>query len=195
MKRQFTFSQYRTIDLALFAGMLLLFEFLIVTAATKWFPAQPYIVSVVGAVAAIVMMRWGPFGAIHAVLGGAIFCLMSGAGAEDYIIYCAGNLLSLLSLLLIRWFGEAQIRQKPLLAMLYAFTTQLLMQVGRMLVAFVLGHPFINCVGFITTDVLSWIFTMVIIWIVRNVDGLFENQKSYLLRLQKEREKERGEQF
>jgi len=193
MKRQLTFSEYRTIDLLLFAGMLAVFEFIIVSAATKWFPDQPFTVSVVAAVTSIVMMRWGPFAAIHAVLGGAVFCAFSGAEPEHYIIYCAGNLLSLFSLLLIRWLGEEKIRKQVLLSLVFALSTQLLMQIGRALVAVILGHPLINCLGFITTDALSWLFAMVIIWIVRNLDGLFENQKSYLLRLQKEREKERGE--
>ncbi len=181
------------IDLGLFAVMLFIFEYIIVSAATKWFPGQPFTVSVVAAVTGIVMVRWGAWGGIHAVLGGLMFCMFSGAEPEHYIIYGLGNLLSLLSLLLIKWQGDKKIRTTPLLALTYAAGTQLLMHIGRMAVAVVLGHSLRNCFGFITTDVLSVIFTMVIIWIVRQLDGLFENQKTYLLRLQEEREKERGE--
>ena len=77
MKRQFSFQQYRAIDLAMFAVLLCITETMIVKAATWWFPDQLYTVSVVGAVTAIVLMRWGPWAAIHAVLGGAVFCLQS----------------------------------------------------------------------------------------------------------------------
>lgn len=193
MKQQLTFSQYRGIDLILFSVMLLISEFVIVTAATAWFPGQPYTVSVVAGITAIVMMRWGPWAAIHAVLGGAAFCLFSHATPEQYLIYCAGNLAALLALLLIRFIGSEKLRSDNLLSLLFALCTQLLMQLGRGAVAMALGHSLAEGLGFIATDALSIVFTMVIIWIVRRLDGLFENQKSYLLRLEKEREKERGE--
>ena len=193
MKRQFTFQQYRMIDLGLFAVMLLIFEYIIVSAATKWFPGQPFTVSVVAAVTGIVMMRWGYWGGIHAALGGIFFCMFSGAEPEQYLIYGLGNLLSVLAVLFIRWQGDRKIRTTPLLSLVYAAGTQVLMQLGRIAVAVVLGHSFRNCLGFITTDALSILFTMVIIWVVRSLDGLFEDQKTYLLRLQEEREKERGE--
>ncbi len=193
MNRQLSYSQYRAIDLSLMAVMLLVFEFIVVKAATSWFPQQPFTVSVVASVTAIAMMRWGPFAAIHAVWGGVVFCFCSGAEPKHYLIYCLGNLLAMLALLLIRFIGSEKIRTDVFFSLLYAFSVQSLMLVGRAAVAMAMGHTFGNGLGFITTDALSIIFTMVIIWIVRNLDGMFENQKSYLLRLQKEREKERGE--
>ncbi len=195
MKKQLSFSQYRAIDLSLTALMLIVFEFIVVKAATAWFPFQPFTVSVVAAVTAIAMMRWGAWSAIHAVLGGAVFCFCSGAEPKHYLIYCVGNLLSMLSLLLIRFIGSEKIRTSAVNSMILAFTVQALMLIGRAGMALATGHTFGNALGFITTDALSIIFTMVIIWIVRNLDGMFENQKSYLLRVQKEmeREKERGE--
>ncbi len=192
MKREYTFSQYRAIDLTLFAVMLLVFEFLIISAIS-WFPAELYTVSLAAAITAIVMVRWGPFAAIHAVLGGAAFCFFSGAEPKHYIIYCVGNLFSLLSLLLIRFIGSEKIRTDALSTLLYGFCTQVFMQIGRAIVALIMGYSFSSAVGFILTDVLSIVFTMVIVWIVRHLDGMLEEQKSYLLRLQKEREKERGE--
>ena len=40
-----------------------------------------------------------------------------------------------------------------------------------------------SVVGFFTTDSLSLLFTFVIIWIARKLDGVYEDQKHYLLRL------------
>ena len=37
--------------------------------------------------------------------------------------------------------------------------------------------------GFFTTDSLSLLFTFVIIWIARKLDGVYEDQKHYLLRI------------
>ncbi|MBR3270372.1 MAG: hypothetical protein IKI59_00505 [Clostridia bacterium] len=192
MNRQQSLGEYRAIDLGLFGVMLAVFETILVTAATKLFPAEPYTVSLAAAITAIVLMRWGAFAAIHAVLGGLVFCIASGATVQQYGIYCVGNLFALGALLLFRWLGKEGIRADALRSMAFALIVQLLMQLGRMAVALALGNPIAVCAGFFTTDVISDLFTVVIIWIARRLDGVFEDQKHYLIRLQKENEKDKG---
>ena len=192
MKRQFSFQQYRAIDLAMFAALLCITESMIVKAATWWFPDQLYTVSVVGAVTAIVLMRWGPWAAIHAVLGGAVFCLASRGSAKQLLIYCAGNLFSLLMLLPLKYLGGEHIRLDGILSVLFGVCTLLLMQLGRALVAFVLGTEFQTCLGFFTTDALSLLFTGLILWVARRLDGIFENQRHYLLRIHNTEEEKGG---
>jgi protein-S-isoprenylcysteine O-methyltransferase Ste14 len=70
----------------------------------------------------------------------------------------------------------------------------LLMQIGRGIVAVILGNSLDIAVGFILGDVLSGVFAMVIVGIARKLDGVFEDQKHYLLRISKE-EKELEEGF
>ena len=41
-----------------------------------------------------------------------------------------------------------------------------------------------------TTDVISLLFAEIILLILRNTDGMIEDQKAYLLRLDKERREE-----
>ena len=53
----------------MFALMLTVAETIAVTAARRWFPNEPYTVSVTPAITTIVMMRWGPWAGLHAVLG------------------------------------------------------------------------------------------------------------------------------
>lgn len=192
MKRQFSFQQYRAIDLAMFAVLLCITETMIVKAATWWFPDQLYTVSVVGAVTAIVLMRWGPWAAIHAVLGGAVFCLASHGSAKQLLIYCAGNLFSLAMLLPLKYLGGERIRLDPFLSVLFGVCTLLLMQLGRALVAFALGTEFQTCLGFFTTDALSLLFTGLILWVARRLDGIFENQRHYLLRIHNTEEEKGG---
>ena len=192
MKRQFSFQQYRAIDLAMFAALLCITESMIVKAATWWFPDQLYTVSVVGAVTAIVLMRWGPWAAIHAVLGGAVFCLASHGSAKQLLIYCAGNLFSLAMLLPLKYLGGERIRLDPFLSVLFGVCTLLLMQLGRALVAFALGTEFQTCLGFFTTDALSLLFTGLILWVARRLDGIFENQRHYLLRIHNTEEEKGG---
>ena len=191
MKRQLSFRQYRRIDLALLAGVLCAAEWLLVTAAGRWFPDQLYTVSVTAALTAIVLMRWGPWAAIHAALGGAVFCLASHGSARQLLVYCAGNLLSLLMLIPLRRLGGERIRNDSFLTVGFGLGTLLLMQLGRALAAVLTGSGLYAALGFFTTDALSLLFTGLILWIARRLDGIFENQRHYLLRIH-ETEEEKG---
>ena len=186
-------QRYRQIDLTIFAFMVVLFESIVVLAARKWFPGQAFTVSVVPAVAAIVLIRWGPWAAIHALLGGAAFCFMSAAEPKQYAIYCIGNLFSLLALFLIKALGgEEDVRKSVYKTLAYGLGVTLLLQAGRFLTAVALGTAADLALGFFTTEAVTLLFTLLILWIVRRLDGVFENQDHYLLRLQAEEEKERG---
>ena len=192
MKRQLSFQEYRAIDLAMLAALLCITETLIVKAATWWFADQLYTVSVVGALTAIVLVRWGPWAAIHAVLGGAVFCLASHGNARQFLVYCLGNLFSLLALVPLKFLGGERIRLDSILSVCFGVGTLLLMQLGRALTALVLGTDFQTCLGFFTTDALSLLFTGLIIWIARRLDGIFENQRHYLLRIHNTEEEKGG---
>ena len=76
--------------------------------------------------------------------------------------------------------------------MCFGVGTLLLMQLGRALTALVLGTDFQTCLGFFTTDALSLLFTGLIIWIARRLDGIFENQRHYLLRIHNTEEEKGG---
>lgn len=195
MNKQISLAQYRTIDLTILAVVLAVTQILTLAAASLWFPDQLYIVSPVAAVVTLVLMRWGSWAAIHAILGGIVFTLASGGTGEHYLIYCAGNLFSMLVLVLFKLLGKEKIRQSGFLSLLTAFLVQLTMLLGRAAVAALVGHSLDACLGFITTDFLSVLFTLVVVWVARKADGLFEDQKHYLLRVQRERENERRDQF
>ena len=173
--------------------MLVIFENVVVMAANRWFPNEPYTVSVVPAVAAMVFIRWGPFGAIHALLGGAVFCLASHGSASQFAIYCLGNLFSLAALPLIPLLGgDEGIRGDVLKTLLYGLIVLLLMQLGRAAVSLAFQGSLQQALLFFTTDAVTDLFTLVILWIVRRLDGMLENQYHYLARLEREQEKERG---
>ena len=187
-----SYSGYRSIDLTLFAVMLIVFEGIILMASTRWFAGQPYTVSVVPLIVAIVMIRWGPWAAVHAVLGGFVFCLFSKASPRQYVIYCVGNLFSLGALYLVKKQGDEAIRKDALKTWVYGLAVLLLIYLGRALVSLVFGASWSAALGFFTTDVITALFTLVILWFVRKLDGMLENQNHYLLRLQEEQEEERG---
>lgn len=110
-----------------------------------------------------------------------MFCFASHGSARQYLIYCAGNLFALFALLPLRLLGGERIRQDSFLSVCFGLVVLLLMQLGRALVALLFGNKLSACLGFFTTDALSLLFTGVILWIARRLDGIFENQKHYLL--------------
>lgn len=189
MKKQLTLQQYRGIDLFLFALMLAVFEFIIIKVArSNFFWDQPYTVSLAAAIAAIVYMRWGAWGGIHAALAGLLFCLYSGGTGKQYIIYIVGNLFSLAVMLMRKKMGPEKIRAGRLASLLFALAVILLMQGGRAVVALILGASIKEAPAFFFADCISILFTLVIVWIVRRQDGIFEDQVHYLLRMQQEKE-------
>lgn len=192
MKRQLTLAEYRSLDLTLFAVILAVCEYVITLAAIRWFPGQLYTVSVSAALCAIVLMRWGGWAGIHALVGGAAFWLASGGSPRQLAIYALGNLFCLVVLPLLGGKGKEKIRADKLFTILFALAVVLAMQLGRAVVALVLGTPLGTCVGFFTTDSLSDVFTMVVVSLAARLDGIFEDQKRYLRRLQEQQKKEKG---
>lgn len=193
MRRQMTFAQYRAMDLLIFTALLCLCEALIVLGATVWFADQLYTLSLTAAVTAIVLVRWGILAAVPAVCGGLVFCFFSGAMPSQYLIYCAGNLLALVLLLLLRGGRWKKLRDNVLLAMGYGLMTALLMQLGRFVLACLMGAAPAVCVVFFTTDVLSTFFSVLLVWICRRLDGMLEEQRHYLIRIQEEEIRDKGE--
>lgn len=183
MRQQLTWKQYRSIDLTLWALMLVLFEFILIRAAGWWFPNQPYTVSLAAAVTSIVYMRWGWWGAIHAALAGAVFCFFYGGRPDQYITYILGNLFSLAAVPVLKKLGGERIRKGQLSSLLFPLSVLLLMQTGRAVVAMIQGTGPMEVLGFFTTDALSIVFTLVILWIARRLDGIYEDQKHYLIRI------------
>lgn len=186
MNRQISFRQYRSIDLCILAVVLAASQSLIHFASSQWYPEQLYVVSPVAAVVTLVMMRWSGYAAIHAMLGGILFAALSGGTWQHFVIYGVGNLLSMLALVMFKIFGKERIRQDAFLTLVFALCVQFLMQLGRAGLAALFGNPAAACLGFITTDILSELFTLFVIWVVRRIEGLFEDQKHYLLRTQSE---------
>ena len=191
MQRQRTLEEYRTIDLALLAFILVVCEFITVKAANSWFPGQPYTVSLAATVTAIVYMRWGYWGCFHAFLAGTAFCMASGAALNSYIVYCCGNLLSILAVPLLLKIGKEKARTGSF-GLIFPLLVLLLMQSGRALIALLQGASPASVIGFYTTDSISMLFTFTVIWIARRLDGIYEDQKHYLLRLSAKEKAEKG---
>ncbi len=192
MEKQRSLSMYRTIDLMLWAAILVIFEGVILRAAKSMlFSDQVFTVSLAAPITCIVFMRWGIWGAVHAVLAGIEFAILGGGNWRQLLVYGVGNLLALMMIPVMKWTGRERIRQSSGLSITISLGTLLSMQLGRGLIALLTGAGVGSMVPFFTTDSLSAVFTIVIAWIVRRLDGVFEDQRHYLSRLQEEQKTER----
>jgi len=187
-----TIEQYRAIDLSLFALILIVFETVLIRASASLFPREPWTVSATAAITAVVMVRWGPWAVIHAVIGGLTLCIVSRGQWQQFLIYCAGNTAALAVLPLLKKWGWERLRNDFLVNLLYGFLTLLMMQCGRALAAMLLGTAPSAAAGFITTDVITYIFTLTIVWITGRLDGVLEDQKHYLARINDPQNREGG---
>ena len=167
-------------------------RFLELLAAIRYMPGQPYTVSVTAAITAIVLMRWKKYAALHAVLGGLVFCFHLKAGPNQYLIYCLGNLAALSLIPLIKRWGWETLRKDVLKNLLFGFLTLMLMHAGRAATAMILGTSPAAAAGFFTTDVVSYIFTITIVWIASRLDGILEDQQHYLQRINNPKNREGG---
>ena len=187
MNRQYSAGAYRAIDLTLFAVMLCVFESVIIRAShSLFFRDQAFTVSLAAAIVSIVFMRWGFWGGIHAALAGAVYCVFGGGTPSQFAVYIIGNLFSPLAVLFLRRVGSERIRASVWLSFAFGLLVLLLMQLGRFFVSLILGASAAEAFRFFTTDSLSAVFMLVIIWIVRRLDGVWEDQLHYLKRFRSE---------
>ncbi len=190
--KEITFREYRNIDIMIWTVITVVFEILTTVATIKWFSQQPVALSITLAMICAVMMRWNGYGALMAVAGGFATCIVSGASAQQYVIYCVGNIFALLAWLIIKWLGKERIAEKFMARLLYVAVAYVSMAFGRWLVSLVFGGDLKALLVYLTTDIISLLFAVVIVHILSKCDGMLEDQKTYLFRLERERKEAEG---
>ena len=131
------------------------------------------------------LVRWGAWAGIHAALGGLVFCLLSHAAPAQFLVYILGNCFSLLCLpALQKWRKEEGLWRDSMKVLTFGLAVLLLMQTGRGLISLLCGAPLADFPGFFTTEVITDLFTLVVLWITRRLDGVLEDQRHYLRRVQ-----------
>lgn len=184
-----TFKEYKRLDLGIWLLMIVIFEGIATLASNSWFAAQPVSISITISIVSAVMMRWSWYAAMHAIAGGFAFCLASGATVEQYAIYCIGNLGALVSMILIHFWGKERIRLdnvKRTLLVIAAYTGAVF---GRWGVSLIFDGSIETLKVFMMTDIVSLLFAVVVIHLLARLDGMIEDQKHYLLRIAREKDR------
>lgn len=190
-QRTFSYKQYRAADLTIFLLILCVLETTIAVLAKQWADTL-YVISLVYVVAVLVMMRWGGWAALHCVAAAAVQCLVNGADAAQWVAYIAGNCCALLALVLLRIVGKEKVRKSALWTLAYIAVVFAAVCLGRAAVLSVFkSQDFWDLAAVcFSTDALSAVITAVIVLIARTQNGLFEDQKQYLLRTEQQRREE-----
>lgn len=190
---QITFKQYRTIDVLILVALTIIFEAIATMATAKWFAAQPVALSIGLAMVCVIMMRWGWQAAFAAFASGFVYCILSGATAQQLVIYCIGNIFALLGMVWFKVFGKEGIRKSMWLITLFVSTAYVGMALGRGLIAIAFGDTWGAFVQFATTDIMTLVFAILVIILFRKTEGMLEDQKAYLLRLDKQKKETQDE--
>ena len=112
---------------------------------------------------------------------------------QQFVIYCIGNIFALLGMVWFKVFGKEGIRKSMWLITLFVSTAYVGQVLGRSSIAIAFGDNISTFVTFITTDIMTLVFAVLIIILFRKTEGLLEDQKAYLLRLDKERKETQDE--
>lgn len=202
--RLISVKQYRLTDLFLFAVIMALGE-LLPYFALKWFSdGALFTLSFVVPVTLIVMMRWGWPSVFYALLSGLIYCLLNKGSGSQYAVYCIGNMFIALMLIPRYLIGAEKIASRWWGSALFAAGGWLCVYLGRasvsavcLAIAPVEGTGiFDGFMAFALYDLVSLVIGVLIIIVLRRFDGMFEDQKSFLKRMDADRkEKMRRDEF
>ncbi|MBO5715478.1 MAG: hypothetical protein J6S23_03680 [Clostridia bacterium] len=191
--KQLTFKQYRQIDLTIFCLLTAVFEAIATYSSNYWLVFQAMTISITLTMTCITMVRWSSYAIAPALIGSFVYCLVSKATPKQFLIYCGGSIFCLLSLLVLKHLKKERVRTSFAVRLAFILTTYLCVALGRWVCSLPFEFSFNTILAFIFTDVLSLLFAILILTLAKNADGLIEDQKSYLLRLEKERLEEQEE--
>jgi hypothetical protein len=179
-------------DLFLFAIILALSE-LLGFFAIKWFPeCANYTFSLMLPITLLVMMRWGWPSIFYAAGCGLLYCALWSAEYQLFITYIVGNSCIGLLLIYLHFVGKERTTKKWYMSAVFVLIGWLIVNLCRSLIYMAFGNSFATTFAsfFALSDngLLALVMGILVIVIMRRFDGMFEDQKAYLKRVDKERQ-------
>ena len=188
--KQITFKQYRAIDLTILCVMTAIFEAITTVATSNWFVLQAMAISITLAMTCIALLRWGLFAVLPSLVGSLTFCIASGATPDQYVVYCVGAIFALIAYPIALMLDKEKIRLSFSRRLIFAVSVYLFTVLGRWLTSLLFVPTLETLKTFLTTDVLSLLFAILILYVCKGLDGVIEDQRHYLIRLDEERKAE-----
>ncbi len=188
-----SYNQYKLVDILLFMVIMAALEAVNVFAIKKWFPDMLFSVSLMFTVCLIVIVRWNWLAAIFPVLHGVLYCgflsVFGAVGLETYVIYALGNSFILLCWFLFKAIPKEKLFSKWYLTLIYPLSAFIAVGLGRTVVAVCFGYGFVDSLsGYVLPESLNIVFAAIALLVLRRLDGMLEDQKTYLKRVAREKE-------
>lgn len=199
--RLISLGRYRATDLFLFTVILAIFDLLAHFAIVLFPNGAYYVFTLTVPIVILMMMRWGWWGVLYAVFDGVVISALNSPDVwQSYLAYTIGNAAMLLLLIPFHLIGKQKIAGKWYLSALFVVLGWLLMNFFASLVQCICGENFLSSLlgnfGLGLTGFLSLFVAVILILVLRRLDGMFEDQIHYLKRLDAERkEKMRVDEF
>lgn len=177
----------------LFAIILVVFD-LLSRLATAWLADEVtlYVFSLTVPFVLLVMMRWGWVSVFYAVGDAVLLTALNNPTVwQSYVAYVLGSSAILLLLIPLHFIGKQKVASKWYLTALFVLLGWLLLNLVASFVQFLCGESFIgSLIGNMILGVhgyLSLAIGIALLLLLRRLDGMFEDQKHYLIRMDKER--------
>ena len=195
--RLISIKQYKSTDLFIFALILAVAE-LLRHFAGRWIPSGAFFTfSLTVPIVLTVMIRWGWQSVLYAVGSGLLVSLLNigSATGTQFAVYIIGNAFIGLMLIPVHFIGKDRIRSRWWASALFAIGGWVCVDLGRSTVwaiAYAVSpvsgaSAWTGFADYALTDLLSLVMGVAVILVLRRLDGMFEDQKSYLIRFDKER--------
>lgn len=192
--RLISIKQYRLGDLFMFTVIAVIAE-LVCYYSQIWFSGAAFFtLNLMLPVITLVIVRWGWQGIVLAVAEGALYCAIRGSSWQAYIIYMVSNAAIAIELLVVWLIGAERLKKRWYWAFLVVLSGWVTVNFTRTCIYTAFYGSFVTMLGYsfgqADGGLLALVMGELIILVCRRLDGLFENQKKYLLRLEKERKEE-----
>lgn len=175
------------------AAILVVFD-LVVFFSTGWLAdaATMYMFSLTVPIVLLIMMRWNWWAVFFAVGDAILLTVLHNPTVwQSYLSYALGNSAILLLLIPMRYIGKQKIAKKWYLTILFVLLGWILSNLVSSIVQFICGFNFVGAflanISFGVNGLLSLALGIVLVLILRRLDGMLEDQISYLKRLDAER--------
>ena len=187
--RLISLREYRLLDLFIFTVVIVAFNLLAHYAPLLFPDGALFTFTLTLPIILLVMIRWGWQSVFLAVIDGVLHCLLKNYDWQYYLMLILGNCFSMLLLLMVKFMGKQKITGKFYFSVLFVVSGWLLIVLGRSAVAEIVGLGFVRCIlgWYGLADLLSLAVAIILILVFRRFDGMFEDQKHYLIRKDKER--------
>lgn len=183
-------KKYKTIDITIFTVIICLVEIVNTFVIKYIFKSEYYALSLVITLTLIVVVRWGIYGIIPAVIASTFSVIINKGSGLHYFIYLVSCLGFMIPYLFLKIVGHRKVEDSLYLTILYCLIGFISVDLLRSIFAITInGNIAQNFIQFFAFDMFNLIIGLIVIIIARKQNGIFEDQISYLKRIQAERKK------